>query len=584
MKFHAREWTVASGVIVLAVFLGSALVTYLNTRALVADQQWVSHTLEVLARLEGLWAKVAEAESAERGYLVTGDAAYLEPYQNALKSIPADLHDLRGYTSDNPRQRENVDELQASITAKMTEIRLVLDLRQRYGPAAARREVLTQTGRMEMADVRAIVQRMVERENGLLEERTTRTQGTARRTLLAAILSNGIGVVLVALVAVMTLRSVTERLGAAQRLAESEEHLQLALRSANAWSWQYDVPSGQMMRSRDISTLLGLSPGSIGPTLESSLARYHPQDAERFRRELGAAIETGSEFDVELRVIWPDGSVHWFDVRGRAVYDEHHRPVHVVGIDIEVTDRKREEEVLRETEKLASAGRLAATLAHEINNPLEAVNSIHYLLLRHGKLDAEARQQLEVAHEEMGRAIEVIRNTLGLYRDAAVPLHVELSQVVENVLALFDRTLRVKGIEVHRRFESDGRVFGYRGEIRQVFINLVSNALDAMQPGGKLFIRISDGVSWRNGQRHGVRATVGDTGPGIPLEVRRRLFRPFFSTKGEKGTGLGLWVSKQLVEKHGGTIQLWSRTDGAHGTWFSVFLPYAEEGASLSRR
>lgn len=584
MKFQVKGLLIAGALLVLAVFVGSAVLTYSYTRALIADQEWVQHTRNVLARIDSVQALISDAESAHRGYLLTGDARYLQPYDAAIKALPQELDILRGLTADNPEQQANITELDHEIAQKIAEMRLILSLQRRYGFEAARQEVLTDVGRTEMDDIRKLVAQMESSETALLQQRMERSQQTARHTLAAAVLSNTLGIILVAFVAAMIMRSVNDRFAAAQRLAESEEHLRLSLRSANAWSWQYDVRTAGMTRSQDISPFLGLPSGAIDNTLDSSLARYHPEDAERFRRDLAAAIENGEEFDTELRVIWPDGSTHWFAVRGRAVYDPHHRPVHVVGIDIEITDKKRSEEVMRETEKLASAGRLAATLAHEINNPLEAVNSIHYLLLRHANLDDESRRHLEMANEEMARVIEVIRNTLGLYRDATVPLSVDVAQVVDNVLSLFERTLRTRGIEVHRRYETEGRVFGYRGEIRQIFINLVGNALDAMSRGGRLTVHIAAAASWKNGYRPGVRVIIGDTGPGIPLEVRRRLFTPFFSTKGEKGTGLGLWVSRQLAEKHGGGIRLWSRTHGAHGTWFRVFLPSEENYAAVARR
>ena len=248
----------------------------------------------------------------------------------------------------------------------------------------------------------------------------------------------------------------------------------------------------------------------------------------------------------------------------------------------EITDMKRAEKTLRATEKLAATGRLAASIAHEINNPMASVTNLLYLLQHHSTLDHTAKEYVKLAQEELNRVTHIVRQMLGFYRESETTVEVSLKDVVENVLMLYARRLQTTRIAVQREYRSSAAVKGYPGEIRQVFSNLIVNAIEAMGENGRLRIVVHDGCDWTNPQVRGVRVIIGDTGPGIRDEVRRHIFEPFFTTKGERGTGLGLWVSHGIVRKHGGTLRLRSKTGGErHGTCFSIFLPFdpPEDGA-----
>jgi two-component system, chemotaxis family, CheB/CheR fusion protein len=240
----------------------------------------------------------------------------------------------------------------------------------------------------------------------------------------------------------------------------------------------------------------------------------------------------------------------------------------------DITKIKRAEHTLRMTEKLAATGRLAASIAHEINNPMASVTNLMYLLQHHPTLDEGARQYVQLAQEELDRITHIVRQMLGFYREAESPVPVSLKEVLDNVLVLYARKLRNAHIEVERRYSYDSPVQAFPGEVRQVFSNLLVNAIEAVGQRGKIVVRVQAGHDWSHPERHGVRVTVADNGPGIDREDRRRVFEPFFTTKGERGTGLGLWVSEGIVRKHGGSIRVRSTDRGARrGTSFSVFLP-----------
>lgn len=240
-----------------------------------------------------------------------------------------------------------------------------------------------------------------------------------------------------------------------------------------------------------------------------------------------------------------------------------------------ITERRRMEQALRESERYAAMGRVAAVLAHEISNPLEAVTNTFYLLQKHPSLDGDARELARVANLEMSRVNHITKQTLSLYRQAKNPSVLSLKALLDEILEIYRRQMQQFHITVDKRLDIDVEILGFPIEIRQVFVNLISNAIQAMPHGGKLRVHLFSAQSRTPlGFRQGVRINVIDTGAGIRAQDRDRLFEPFFTTKAEKGTGLGLWVSRGIIEKMEGTIKprtlaLTARTV----TCFSVFLP-----------
>ncbi|MGC1782720.1 MAG: ATP-binding protein [Acidobacteriaceae bacterium] len=240
----------------------------------------------------------------------------------------------------------------------------------------------------------------------------------------------------------------------------------------------------------------------------------------------------------------------------------------------QIEQYRRAEEALRRSEKLAVAGRLASSIAHEINNPLESVTNLLYLMRSTDSMQ-EIQDYLQLAENELARVSAIVTHSLQFYRQASHAAPVVLTELLDDAVALYHRRLVSSGIRVERRFDHVMPVLGMSGELRQVFTNFVGNALDAMRTGGKLLLRAHNSRDYRNGRTPGVRITIADTGAGIPSEVRHSIFEPFVTTKGDTGTGLGLWISSEIVKKHGGRIGLKSKTSDAEvaGTVFAIFFP-----------
>jgi PAS domain S-box-containing protein len=249
----------------------------------------------------------------------------------------------------------------------------------------------------------------------------------------------------------------------------------------------------------------------------------------------------------------------------------------------DIEERKRTEEYLRRSERLAATGRLAATIAHEINNPLAAVTNVLYLLTTDPRLDPSLKEYAQVAQSEISRVAHITKQTLAFHRDANLPVQVNLNDVAESVLYLYGQQLRAKSLRVHKEINFSGDVIGFPNELRQVISNIFENAIEASPRSGQLRLRVYASHEYINSHKPGVRIIIADDGPGIRQEDAQHIFEPFFTTKGEKGTGLGLWVCQGIIQKHGGYIRMRSSTNSRHsGTVFSIFLPVKHASTALS--
>ncbi len=258
--------------------------------------------------------------------------------------------------------------------------------------------------------------------------------------------------------------------------------------------------------------------------------------------------------------------------------NEQGRLIGASAIARDIGAQKRTEEALRRNERLATAGRLTAAMAHEIKNPLEALTNLVYLARR----DANGRDEyLSLAEQEIGRLDSIAQQALGFVREGASPERLDVSKIMEEVVQLYLRKLQSSRITVERQSGEGLEIEGYPGELRQLFSNLLLNAMDAMKNGGRLRMRVTRSHEWSGNERPGVRVTIADTGSGIQAKDLPHIFEPFYTTKKDQGTGLGLWLAYGTVQKHTGSIRVASRTtSGSSGTVFAVFLPESPAIAS----
>ncbi len=304
---------------------------------------------------------------------------------------------------------------------------------------------------------------------------------------------------------------------------------------------------------------------------EEWLRHVVPEDRDAVRRAL---LQSGSETrDIEYRAVTAAGRLMWLRLIIYRAQGER-AATQTRGLIVDVTERRQAEAALRRSEQQAATGRLAASIAHEINNPMAAVTNLLFLLQKHPSLDLVALQYARMAEEELHRMAHITRQMLGFYREASAPVAVDLASILDDVLQLYSRRIAGSGAEVERRYDPAPPIEVLPGEMRQVFSNLLLNAVDAVGPDGRIWLHVFPSRDWKNPERTGIRVVFADNGPGIRPEYRQQIFEPFFTTKGQNGTGLGLWVCRGIVQKHNGSIRVRSGYGRGSGTSFSIFLPY----------
>ena len=315
-------------------------------------------------------------------------------------------------------------------------------------------------------------------------------------------------------------------------------------------------------------TLRDLLPGPVAVEMEGAVQRVFSSEVPVHNLELNGVSGRPSRPWTWLMSAYPVRTMP-YQVRWAGI------------IVLDASERKRSEEALRRSEKLAVTGRLAASIAHEINNPLEAITNLLFLLRNFSDLPAAAQEYASMAEYEARRIAEITQQTLRFYRQPTQPGRTALGELLDSVLNLYQSRIHSLGLQVERDYDRETTLFCFAGEIRQVFANLVGNAIDASSNGGRLMVRARRSRDWKHVEEAGIRFAIADTGAGMEPEVREHIFEAFFTTKEVTGTGLGLWVSHEIILKHHGFVRVRSRAASSQsaprsnrsGTVFELFIP-----------
>jgi PAS domain S-box-containing protein len=362
---------------------------------------------------------------------------------------------------------------------------------------------------------------------------------------------------------------------AAEALQASEEELRWTIELSPQIPWTADVDGRVLDFADSWLELTGLTrEQALG---DGWLQAPHPDDVPRMAKAWQHALLTGEPYNVEHRIRIASGQYRWMRSSALPRHDKTGKIVKWYGTTEDIEERKRAEQALMQSEKLAAVGRLASSIAHEINNPLEAVTNLIYLA-RHRALLPEVLEYLESAERELRRVSAIANQTLRFHRQSTHPQSVRCSELIGSVLSIFQGRFLNTNIMVESRNRASESIKCFEGEIRQVLSNLVANAIDAMQPrGGRLLVRSREAKDWKTGRR-GVAFTVADTGCGMDQQTLQRIFDAFFTTKDIGGTGLGLWISKDIVDRHHGQLRVRSNQRPPNcGTVFVLFLPLDAE-------
>ena len=353
----------------------------------------------------------------------------------------------------------------------------------------------------------------------------------------------------------------------AEELAlENEARLRLNLDGAHVGLFEWDVVTMRSVWSSGFYRMHGLEPG--GPSsYQHWRDQVHTDDIERVEAEMGAAMEHGDAIDVDYRILHPAGELRWTTLQATIVRDGDGKPLKMIGYCGDVTRRKLADAALLQSERLAIAGRLSAAIAHEINNPLEAAYNLLYLARGMAGEDEQATL-LDQGMEQLQRVSEISRQTLKFSRPTP-PRMVKAAEVVDSALRLLAPKLALQCLQVSVQVSGDSEIWVSPGELQQILVNILNNAAEAGRMARPAMVRVRQAGG-------GVRITIADRGPGMTPETLRRLQEPFFTTKDGTGTGLGMWVVQELLEKWHGRMAIRSSVDPRHcGTVIVLFFPDA---------
>jgi PAS domain S-box-containing protein len=365
---------------------------------------------------------------------------------------------------------------------------------------------------------------------------------------------------------------VTEAKTAARQVREQRERFEFAADAGDIGYWFCDLPFDKLFWDERVKEHFWLPP-EADVDIKLFYEMIHPEDRERTLRAIEESIEKHQRYDIEYRTVSPDGMKKWIRATGRTAYDPvSNVPIRFDGVTQDVTALKQTREALIRSEKLALVGRLAASISHEINNPLAAVLNLLYLINQNSN-EEMIKEFSASAQQELARVSHIVTHTLRFNRQSNRATQEKLSDLLDSAAAIYVARIKDSGIALQRDYRDTELVPCFGSELRQVFANLIGNSFDACKRGGKLLLRARDQKHPNTGER-GVRVTIADNGIGMDEEIKERLFEPFFTTKSDKGTGLGLWVSHEILRKHHAFFRVRSRRAAqGSGTTFSIWLP-----------
>ncbi|GAC1420605.1 MAG: hypothetical protein NVSMB62_14720 [Acidobacteriaceae bacterium] len=541
---------------------------------------------------------IVDEETGVRGYQITSDPRFLEPYREASARLPGALSELRETYTDGTSQQ--VQALLAEHDAWIFNFVQPMIAAVTAGQPTTDDDI-NLTGRARIDAIRANISGIVASAEQRRKERITAWQTAVRHTVYAlGLLAFAVGLFIamftrdrLEVVSMAFRRALDLQRRRSEELFHSEQHLRTTLASIgdgvitcdragdivtmNLVAQELTGWTESEARSRPLEQVFHIVNESTRQTVENPV-----QKVKRLDRIVGLANHT--------ILIRKDGSEIAIDDSGAPIRGEQGELNGVVLVFRDITIERRSRAALLANEKLAVAGRLAATIAHEIHNPLDSVSNLLYLL-QGTNSEQESRHFLELAQSELERVTQISRAMLSLYRESKAPVSIDLKDTLDDILLLMERRFHDMGVQVSSELPDQVLVEGFPAELRQVFTNLITNAAEAAGPGGHVTVRVTSipegtasGPVTGGKPGPGALVEISDDGPGIPAEIRENLFKPFFTTKGEQGTGLGLWVSQGIIRKHGGQLELTSETEGPHhGAVASVYLssrPDIEPGAN----
>jgi PAS domain S-box-containing protein len=581
---YKRIGVITGFILLLALLVVNAIVMRRQLAVQTGRGDWVVHTRQVLFELEQVESLLKDAETGQRGYLYTGDQKYLAPYQAAVSQIKPHLVNLEQMTADNPGQQTRINMLRFRSQEKLDELAQTISLFQSGKPDDARALVLSDLGLSYMNDLRSIIAQMEEEERSLESVREAGYRQSATGMIWSIYLASGLAACGLVLLAWYIVREMALRDKHALEIKTREEWFRITLTCIGDAVIATDRHGKVTFLNPVAELLTGTSLAKVkGSDIQDVFPIFNEYTDKPAENPVSKVVDLGRVVELANHTVLRNTNGTKIPIEDSAapIRDDRNDLIGVVLVFRDVSKERHSQEIMRKTEKLAAAARLAATVAHEINNPLEAVVNLVYIAKASPGTPPVVVEHLTLAEQELERVAHITRQTLGFYRESSTPESIEVPALIDQVLALFSNKLHVKNITVTRDFGECKPILGMPGELKQVLSNLISNAAEAAGPNGNIRIAVQ---SIEKLEGDAIQIVVEDDGPGIPKEDVHRIFEPFFTTKKDVGTGLGLWVTKEIVDRHGGSIAVLPRTEEERrGATFTIQLPLMANGGNGAR-
>jgi PAS domain S-box-containing protein len=578
MRSTHKRFGVFAGFSILLVLV--AINTAILRRQLavqVNNQLGFSHSKRVVQELKDTESLLEGAESGQRGYLYTSKLEYLVPYNQASTQIDSHLQYLAILVSDTPIQESRVNDLKALMHLELAEMAQTISLIQSGKTADARAVVMSGAGYSNMQKIRSLAGRIEQEESSLSELRRAAYQKSIQLTVACLYIASAIAALGLILLALFILRELQRRERDAASIRQSEAWFRVTLSSIGDGVIVTDGRGVVSFLNPIAERLTGTSMEEAkGKTIHEIFPIFNEVTNLPAENPVEQVLAHGLVMALTNHTVLRHKDGHFLPIEDSAapIKDDSGKLIGAVLVFHDASRERSFQDVLRRTEKLAAAARLAATVSHEINNPLEAVGNLIFLAKTNVGTPAQVMDHLQLAEQELARVSHITRQTLGFYRESTRPTLVHIPVLVDATLKLYSNKLELKQIKLELALGECPPIVGLAGEIQQLVSNLISNAIDALPLGGTLKI---DASLIRLADRESIQLKIEDDGPGIAQEHLGRIFEPFFTTKKDVGTGLGLWVCKEIAERHGGTVQACSKSDnGSTGAVFTVLLPRRE--------
>lgn len=571
---------IAGFLVLLLILITNAVIARRQLRVQESSQDWLDHTQQVLVELRRTESLLTDAETGQRGFLYTGDSKYLAEYDLVIRELTSHLDRLEQLTADNPVQQARVTRLRAMSGTKLNVFAQTISLYRAGDLAGAKAVVLSSRGMEQMQAIRSLIDAMEVDEVALETSRAATHRASVETTILSTYFSNAIAMLGLVILGYFILRESRLRERHVRLLEEREDWFRMTLTSLGDAVIATDQDGKVTFLNPVAEKLIGTKNAqAYGQPIAVVFPIFNETTHKPVENPVVRVIAEGRIVGLANHTVLRDSEGNMIPIEDSAapLRDADGKLVGVVLVFRDASIERQTQEVLRKTEKLAAAARLSATIAHEINNPLEAIGNLIYLAKGSEGVSTTVREYLATAEDELERVSHITRQTLGFYRESKLPGLIDMPALVESVLRIHSNKFMTKNITVLRNFGDCPPIHGLEGELKQVMANLVSNAADAVAIGGTIWVGLEcvDTLAGRY-----VQVTVEDDGTGITEKNRARIFEPFFTTKKDVGTGLGLWVSREIVDRHGGTIEMASRAEvGASGSVFHVHLPLARVAA-----